>query len=548
MVPTRAPSDAVGARALTAANQGAGPVPDGVAAARSLLPRLYAGEDIADEAHRLATVTRASGDIRGACAALYSAMAAAAIAQDPARARDVAATMLELASEHGLPPWESTARQYLARLQLTDGHEDLALSQVVEAELLIDDAPASVDLTVALNGVGLIYSRLGLFEDSERIFARLAQVVAAVDDHWATVAMVHNRLVNQAAWGLSLERNGDRDEAQQRLRIAASQARTSVDMSRSHARHDFGALCLFTELMLGEIGLEAARDRFGELADHGTAEPLSFVRFALAHRLADDGRIEEARAEIAAGLATVDAVEVEPARSMLVWERARIAVLVDPDHEGLRDAWDYARLVTAQVWQLRVRRREAAHDRLHIGRMRREHERVEQASLEDPLTKTANRRRIDRERAALLDAVTVGWVTVAYLDIDDFKAVNDTHGHDLGDAVLRDLAVLLESCTRDTDLVGRYGGDEFIVVAHECTPADADQLSDRLLTAVRGHAWDQLHPDVDIRVSLGLACTREEHHRLFPAADEALYAAKRAGRDRAEQRVLRAEPSTVDGD
>jgi diguanylate cyclase (GGDEF)-like protein len=514
------------------------PVSTSVAAARRLLPLLYDGQDISTEAHRLVAAARAAADPEGECAALYSALAAASVAQDHEGSPALGATMVRVATEHGLTTWESVARQYIARLQLGAGHEDTALSGVVAAELLIDEVPPSVELAVALNGIALTYLRLGLFEDSERISTRLVEVVSVVDDVWARVTLTYNRLLNQAAWGLSLERTGSREVAQERLRTAAAQARMSPDMARSHARHNFEALCLFADLMNGTTGIDAALARRTAVAARANVEPLSFVHFALAHRLADDGRFEEARAEIAEGLATVHSLELEPAYSMLVWLRASIAVRDDPDHQGLRDAWDYAQLATAQVWELRVRRREAAQDRLRIGRMRREHERVEQAALEDPLTRTANRRRLDRERASLLDTAAGRWITVVYLDIDDFKTINDTHGHELGDAVLRSLARVLNASTRDGDLVGRYGGDEFVVVAHDCSPADADLLSDRLLAAVRAHPWAELHPAVGVRVSLGLASSNADHHRLFPVADAALYDAKRAGRDRAERRVL----------
>jgi len=200
--------------------------------------------------------------------------------------------------------------------------------------------------------------------------------------------------------------------------------------------------------------------------------------------------------------------------------------------------WSYACLAGQQVWELRRRRRDTVHEKLRRGRLEREHQRIERTSLEDPLTGTANRRRIDRERAALLSATTATWATVIYLDIDRFKAVNDRYGHELGDAVLRQLAVLLRDTVRDGDLVGRYGGDEFVALATHCSPADAERLRDRLLAAVREHPWQRLHPDLEIRVSMGLASAREHRQELFPAADRALYRAKHGGRDRAELTVL----------
>jgi diguanylate cyclase (GGDEF)-like protein len=514
------------------------PATSSVAAARALLPRVWAGEDVRVALQELLDAARAADDIPGECAALYSEMAAASIAADRERGRAAAELTAQRGAEGGYPAWESTGRQYVARLALADGNEDVALARIVEAELLVDGLAASVELAVALNGIAVTYSRLGLFEDADRIHERLGEVTGRVDDDWAEQAFVHNRMLNQAAWALSLIRVGERDAAHDRLRIAAAQARDAVDMSRSQARFDFNAMCLFTDVMIGDVQVEAGRAALERMSADINTEPRSFVRFALAHGLANAGRMEQARTEVAAGLAAVNPLEGEPVYSMLLWERARIATTEDPDHPGLRDTWAYAKLTTEQVWELRRRRVEAARDRLRIGRLRRDHERVERALLEDPLTGAANRRRIDADRAEMLTWRPGTWASVLYIDIDDFKTVNDTHGHELGDAVLRELSALLFEHTRDRDVVGRYGGDEFVVLARYCDPDDARLLSERILAAVRFHRWEDLLPGLRIRVSIGVASGRQDYDELFPAADVALYEAKRGGRDRAMVRQL----------
>lgn len=514
------------------------PATASVVAARALLPRVWAGEDVRAELQELLHAARAAEDIPGECAALYSEMAAASIAADRERGRAAAELAAQRGAEGGYPAWESTGRQYIARLALADGNEDVALAEIVEAELLVDGLPASIQLAVALNGIAVTYSRLGLFEDADRIHERLQEVTSEVDDEWAAQAFVYNRLLNQAAWALSLLRIGERDAAHDRLSIAAAQARGAVDMSRSQARFDFNALCLFTDLMIGDVQVGSGRAALERLSADINTEPRSFVRFALAHGLANAGRMDEARRETAAGLDAVNPLEGEPVSSMLLWERARIALAQDPDHRGLRDTWEYARLTTDQVGELRRRRVEAARDRLRIGRMRRDHERVERALLEDPLTGAVNRRRIDADRAEMLTWRPGSWASVLYIDIDDFKTVNDTHGHELGDNVLRELSELLFEHTRDRDVVGRYGGDEFVILARYCAPDDARLLGERLLAAVRFHHWEDLLPGLRIRISIGVASTAAAYDELFPAADVALNEAKRAGRDRAQLTVL----------
>jgi diguanylate cyclase (GGDEF)-like protein len=521
---------------------------DRVAAARALLPDIQGGAEVGALTRQMAAEAREFGDGPGECAALYSTMASAALQGDREGSRWAAARLVERGSGLGLPSWEATGRQYLARLQLADGEEDLALTQLVTAELLLDRAAADVGLVVALNGIAVAYSRTGLHEDSERSYQRLAEVVYEVGDTWAVHAFVHNRQLNQAAWCVSLAQAGFADEAQERIAIASEQARSAADLATSSAYHDFTAMCLFADLMAGEIDLREARNRRDAILENALSEPTSYVRFAFAHQLSNAGRWDEARLEVDEGLQAVNPNEPEPLRSALLWERARIAVLQYPEHPGVKDVWAFAQTSSEQVWRLRRRRREAVHGKLRVARMQREHERIERVSLEDPLTGTANRRRLDRERATLLTAPPAGWATVIYLDIDRFKRVNDKHGHEVGDAVLRRLAKLLSANVREGDLVGRYGGDEFVILAPHCPPPDAERMSERIMRSVREEPWGEVHPEIVIRVSLGLAVTRSNLAHLFPAADQALYRAKRGGRDRVEITVIGSQTDVEDED
>jgi diguanylate cyclase (GGDEF)-like protein len=117
-------------------------------------------------------------------------------------------------------------------------------------------------------------------------------------------------------------------------------------------------------------------------------------------------------------------------------------------------------------------------------------------------------------------------------DVDNFKAVNDEHGHDCGDAVLRDIAYALRKQLRSFELVYRLGGEEFLVVLPGVELAAGLEVAERLRAAV-----EQTAPaGIPITISLGVSAAHGEHvdyDPLFKAADVALYAAKRAGRNRA---------------
>lgn len=153
------------------------------------------------------------------------------------------------------------------------------------------------------------------------------------------------------------------------------------------------------------------------------------------------------------------------------------------------------------------------------------------ASL-DVLTGVFNRRALGEyfaEARARIDAqhVPIGMIM---LDLDHFKAVNDTYGHDRGDAVLQEVARRLATAARTGDLVYRVGGEEFLVLA---PGADADtcrQIAERLRLAVR----DSPVCGLALTVSVGV-CSRQGREADLAAisreADQALYAAKRDGRD-----------------
>ena len=129
-------------------------------------------------------------------------------------------------------------------------------------------------------------------------------------------------------------------------------------------------------------------------------------------------------------------------------------------------------------------------------------------------------------------------LSIILADIDEFKRVNDTHGHVIGDAVLRDTAKRLCSPMRPYDAVGRYGGEEFLAVLPGCDLANALRVAERLRTHVAARPVDTPSGGVAISVSLGVAALEKDAapdiDQLILAADQALYRAKRAGRNRAE--------------
>ncbi|HKT01805.1 MAG TPA: sensor domain-containing diguanylate cyclase [Rugosimonospora sp.] len=150
----------------------------------------------------------------------------------------------------------------------------------------------------------------------------------------------------------------------------------------------------------------------------------------------------------------------------------------------------------------------------------------------DALTGLANRRHFTAQAAHHL----AGNRTVAAImaDIDHFKAVNDTHGHSVGDEVIREVGHRLSGCLRDSDIICRYGGEEFAILLPNITLTGADQVAARLHQTVTATPIDTQIGPLPVTVSVGVYTPTEpgeELHHLLTQADEALYEAKRGGRN-----------------
>ncbi len=127
-------------------------------------------------------------------------------------------------------------------------------------------------------------------------------------------------------------------------------------------------------------------------------------------------------------------------------------------------------------------------------------------------------------------------LAIAMLDIDRFKSVNDHHGHDAGDAVLREVSTRLKGAVRDTDVVARYGGEEFVVLLPSTQLAGALIVTERVRRAIAAKPIDFGRGRLDVTASVGLALYPSRgvttKDQLLRAADSALYRAKEEGRDR----------------
>ena len=175
----------------------------------------------------------------------------------------------------------------------------------------------------------------------------------------------------------------------------------------------------------------------------------------------------------------------------------------------------------------------------------REAQDMSELAITDSLTRIMNRRGITM---ALLESMAQAErygtpLSIAMVDIDHFKRINDRFGHEAGDTVLAGLAGVLTEAVRMPDKVGRYGGEEFLIVLPHTTLAAARQIAARMCKAVSARTFRHRDDLIEATISLGLTQYRkgEDLAQLLSRADQALYDAKRGGRNR----VVVSKPAAV---
>ena len=164
---------------------------------------------------------------------------------------------------------------------------------------------------------------------------------------------------------------------------------------------------------------------------------------------------------------------------------------------------------------------------------------VESKAMIDPLTQVFNRGTYNMEIAQMIKEFKryKNPAALIIIDIDHFKISNDDYGHKVGDAVLVLVASVIKGAVRDTDMVFRYGGEEFVVLLDNLDLKNALTVAEKVRAQIESHHLTNKANVLNITVSIGLSCFKEGdiETSIFERADKALYQGKQNGRNRVEQ-------------
>lgn len=375
------------------------------------------------------------------------------------------------------------------------GQHAEALQQFREAHALQQACGNVRGVLQAINNVGIALKNLGQYEDAVAHVKQAMQIARELGDEGAVAVAASNL-------GEPLLKLGRVAEA----RAAMVEALPQLEK----AGYVLGEI--HTRILLGQI----------IAADGDPAQALVELERALALALASSGRTHTARAHLALAEAHKAAGRFE---------------LALVNHEA------YHAIERAQFNEESTRTLYALQVRFELARARHEAEveRLRSAELAalshiDALTGLDNRRQLDARLAhEFALARRLGRpLALAMCDIDNFKKVNDTFGHPIGDAVLRVVALLLRQHCREIDMVARYGGEEFCMVFNDIDAAHAERACEAARAAIESYDWSVLNTRLRVTISIGLADLRtlESPLALLADADKQLYAAKHAGKNR----------------
>ncbi|MFC6006904.1 GGDEF domain-containing protein [Angustibacter luteus] len=511
------------------------------AVAARLLERGQSGEhaEVVAESERL--LREPTGDLVDGPAGLHFARAVAYMSGgDEHAALAAAELMIKAAEREESAGWLSCGLSLRAVLRVEMGEQDVAehdletvLRDLVDAEdALLRGVEDPWLASNAHTGIALPFHSLRLYELALPHYTAAYEASTRGSTETGAPAMwLLNLAEVELDWALELYRvelvadaeKHSRDALEYAVRAGQAAAgpdaerwRTSAGIQECCARISCGE----DEPALGEILTRRERAKVrGATADLHWSAP--FVAVALGRV----GRSEEALDLLRETLAEANARAAWIQLAAL--QHTRAYLLAEAGLPGTAETLEYGQTLAHALWRQRLRTLHVAETMRSFDTLRHAHDQAARSALVDPLTGIANRRAFDDAVASHAALEPRRPVAALVIDLDRFKDVNDTHGHDAGDALLRTVAGALSASVREGDLVARLGGDEFAALLPGADAVAAQRVAQRMVDAV-----DAL-PDSPATASIGVCSTPAAAlPGAITRADQAMYAAKRAGGNR----------------
>lgn len=460
------------------------------------------------------------------------------------------ALALDLVHQYDLRHLEAQVRNNRAVARLSVGDTVGARRDLLDAQLLAQAAGDLVDVAHAHVNLAFLENVTGQPEEALHQLNLLEELLPSLPDEATRQSLALYLHENRAHSYLNLVQ-----QARERGRSAAeaearAQAHAEIQATREGlAQQPAGLIALTTEahaarLALLEGDLERAERHARAALDHHNQLGQQIyleAHLVMAEVSAAQGQPEQAHAHYRAALDSAryqnrhrETQAVLRAIARLYEQQGNLPAALST----YRDALERAQLALDRLAHIEQRHADLTRE-LHQARAeargwQESVRRAEAQARQDALTGLLNRRGLQDSLAQLTpDAAPL---LLALFDIDDFKSVNDHHSHATGDAALQGVANCLSALAPEGSLLARYGGEEFLLVLPGANPAEAPALIERLRQGIEVHNWSPLLPGMTLTVSAGYTLTEglddASLHAAFQQADDHLYQAKRAGRNR----------------
>ncbi len=399
-------------------------------------------------------------------------------------------------------------------------------------------------LGMALSNISVDYRDLGQLDESARCCHEALEIARAAGDVRTETAALSNLGLTRLAQGRLAEAG---PLFARLLELARRAGLTRRVLWGLHGLAELHLACGHPELALPHLHEALSISQESALR---TEETDSWL--LLGRSQGESSRVEDPQQASSAVISLERALHLaQETRNLQAESRVRLALSGAHEQaaepvQALAQLRAYLALRDGRESALTEQRAQVLAVRFGAEESRRENERLlaharqmEENAHQDALTGLMNRRGLGPHlEAALTRAQTLGTpLCLAVLDLDHFKQVNDRHSHQVGDEVLRAAAQLFLAGCRSSDGagVGRYGGEEFLILLPDTPLEAAAQLLERLRRRVQDHPWDKLHPELTVTVSVGVAqlgVDTPSAEALVAAADACMYVAKSRGRNR----------------